>query len=269
MKTYIFALLGLLLWTATGMAQSEKKKIREGNDLFEKQDFSQAEVEYRKALEAKPNYYKGTFNLGDALYAQENYEESAKLFDEIANSQVSDKEKSAAYYNLGNALLEGKKYEESINAYKNALRKNPDDEQARYNLEYARQMLKQQQQQQQQQDQNKDQNKDQDKKDDQKKDQNKDQNKDQDKKDDQQKDQDQKQDQEQNKDQKDQQKQDQNQDKSQDKKDQQQQQQPQQISKQDAQRMLDALKNDEKGTLQKLQKQKAQAIKGKKSDIDW
>ena len=125
MKTYIIIVTIALFWTTSGMAQSEKKKIREGNDLFEKKDYSAAEVEYRKALEAKPNYYKGTFNLGDALYEQENYAESGKLFNEVAGSNLSDQEKSAAQYNLGNSLLKEKKYEESIEAYKNALRKNP------------------------------------------------------------------------------------------------------------------------------------------------
>lgn len=257
MKAYIFIIFSLLLWSASGLAQSEKKKIREGNSLFEEGNYSEAEVEYRKSLEAKPNYYKGTFNLGDALYAQDNFEESGKLFDEITKSNVSDQEKSTAYYNLGNSLLKAKKFEESIEAYKGALRKNPSDEQARYNLEYARQMLKQEQQQQQQQQDQKDQKdqKDQDKKDQDQKDQDK---KDQDQKDQDQKDQDKK-----DQDQKDQK------DQNQDQKDQQQQQKPQQISKQDAQKMLDALKNDEKSTLQKLQKEKAKAVKGKKSDIDW
>jgi tetratricopeptide (TPR) repeat protein len=268
MKTKIIIISGFLLWAISGMSQSEKKHIREGNNLFTDGNFAEAEVEYRKALEAKPGYPRGTFNLGDALFEQENFEESGKLFGEVAESNLPETDKSNAYYNLGNSLLKEKKFKESIEAYKETLRRNPADENARYNLEYARQMLKQQQQQEQQQQQNQDQNKDQENKDDQKQDQQdqKDQKDNQDQKD--KEDQQDQKDQEQ-KDQKDQQDQQKNQQDQNQKDQQQQQQQPQQISKQDAQRMLEALKNDEKATLQKLQKQKAKAVRGHKSDIDW
>jgi len=228
----------LALISFVSVAQSTKKLVRQGNNQYEEGNFSEAEVQYRKALTDNPNYYKGKFNLGDAMYEQENYEESGKIFNELAERQLEPEQKSGVYYNMGNSLMSEQKYQEAIEAYKNSLRLNPDDIEAKYNLEYARKKLQDQQQQQQNQDQDKDQDKD--KQDQQEQDQNKD---------DQQKDQD-------NKEQDDQQKQ-------------QQQPQPQQISKEDAQKMLDALKNDEKNTLQELQKQKAKAVKGKKSEIDW
>lgn len=234
-------------------AQSEKKMVREGNGEYEDGNFSEAEVQYRKALTKNPNYYNGKFNLGDAMYEQENFEESAKLFDELAEANLAPEQKAKVHYNQGNNLMQAQKYDEAIDAYKKSLRLNPDDYDAKYNLEYARKKLSDQQQQQQDQE-NQDQDKDQDKED--QKDQEQDKNKDdqeQDKKDQEQDNNDQQKDQ--NKDNK-----DQNQD---------QQQQQQNISKQDAQRMLDALKNDEKKTLQKLQKEKAKAAKGKKTEIDW
>jgi tetratricopeptide (TPR) repeat protein len=245
---------------ATGYSQSEKKRIRQGNNEYNEGNYQEAEKEYRKALMEKPGYTKGTFNLGDAMYEQENYEESNKLFTEVTERVTNAEQKSAAHYNLGNTYMKENKFKESIEEFKNSLRLNPDDANAKYNLEYARKKLKEQQQQQQQnQDKNQD-NKDQDKKDQQDKDK-----KDQDKENQDKKDQDKKDQQE-----KDKEKQD-NKDKSKgdQEKDQKQKQQPQQISKKDAQRMLDALKNDEKKTLQKLQKQKAKAAKGVKSDIDW
>jgi len=243
----------LALISFVSVAQSTKKLVRQGNNQYEEGNFSEAEVQYRKALTDNPNYYKGKFNLGDAMYEQENYEESGKIFNELAERQLEPEQKSGVYYNMGNSLMSEQKYQEAIEAYKNSLRLNPDDIEAKYNLEYARKKLQDQQQQQQNQDQDKDQDKD--KQDQQEQDQNKD---------DQQKDQD-------NKEQDDQKKQNQDQqqnDKS-DQQKQQQQPQPQQISKEDAQKMLDALKNDEKNTLQELQKQKAKAVKGKKSEIDW
>lgn len=249
-------LIFLVLIAAQLFGQSEKKLVREGNVLYKEGNFQEAEIEYRKALTEKPDYVKGKFNLGDAMYGQENYEESGKIFNELGETSKTPAAKSGSWYNLGNSLMNQQKYKESIEAYKKALRVNPNDQDAKYNLEYARKMLNNQQQQ--NQDQNQDQNKDQDQD---KQDQNKDQeNKDQNQKDQEQKDQEQKQDQ------KDQQqnKQDQG-----DQKQQQNQSQPQQISKEDAQRMLDALKNDEKKTLQELQEQKAKATKSKKSEIDW
>lgn len=260
LKYLLFTLT--ILWGLSLFSQNEKKLVREGNDLFEEENYSEAEIEYRKSLTEKPGYYKGTFNLGDAMYKQENYEESGKLFDEVAELSDDNNIKASSYYNLGNSLLSEDKFKESIEAYKKSLRLNPTDADAKYNLEYARKKLNEQEQQQQNQDQNKDQDKDQDKKD---------QDKDQDKKDqDKNKDDQDKKDQDQDKDKKDENKDDQSKNKDQDqKKDEQQQQQPQKISKQDAQRMLDALKNDEKKTLQKLQLQKAKAAKSTKTEIDW
>ncbi|HEY9114100.1 MAG TPA: tetratricopeptide repeat protein [Bacteroidales bacterium] len=249
MKTKYFLVLCAVLFAVAGYAQKEKKYVREGNKQYEEGNFSEAEVQYRKALSEDPKSYKGKFNLGDAMYEQKNFDESGKLFNELAESNASNEVKSGANYNMGNSFMSSGKYKEAIEAYKQALRQNPDDLDAKYNLEYARIKLKEQQQQ--EQNQNQDQNKDQDKKD-----ENKDQ---QDKKDDQNQDQNQKDDQQQQ----DQNKGDQNKDQ------QKQEQQPQQISKEDAQRMMEALKNDEKQTLQKLQEQKAKAVKAKSSDIDW
>lgn len=211
-------------------AQEEKKFIREGNKLYENKKYAEAEKSYQQSLKKNNNSYKGNFNLGDAYYQQGKYEEAAQQFQLLTHKGTSKDTLSKAYHNLGNALLKTRKYEESINAYKNALKNNPNDEDSRYNLAYAQRMLRQQQQQQ-----NKD-NKD-----------NKDQKNDKDKKDDQDK---------KNK-----------QNKEQEQKDKQEQ-QKNQISKEDAQRMLDALQNDEKNIQDKVKKGK---VKGVKVEIekDW
>jgi len=250
---FIILFLVFVLSITSGFSQKEKKRVRQGNTEYSEGNYPDAEKEYRKALMEKPGYVKGIFNLGDAMYEQENYEESNKLFTEVVEREATTEQKADAYYNLGNTFMNENKFQESIDAYKNSLRLNPDNTDAKYNLEYARKKLKEQQQQQ-----NQEKNQDQDKKDQDKKDQDK---KDQNKKD-QDKDKENK-----GQDKNDQDKRDQN--NGDQKKDQQQKQEPQQISKQDAQRMLDALNNDEKKTLQKLQKQKAKSVKGKKSDIDW
>lgn len=208
----------LLLFTGVmAHAQTENSLLRKGNNSFQKADYKEAEKDYRKALEINKESEKGQFNLGAAVYKNNNFEESTKLYSNLAEKKTDPGLQSKIYHNLGNSLLQSKEYEKSIQAYKNALIKDPKSLDTKYNLEYAKMMLKQQQQQQQQ-------NKDDKNKQDEKKDK-------QDKKD-------------QNKEQK-------NQDS---------QQQPQdqrKISKEDAERMLEALKNDEKKTQQKVKKQQA------------
>lgn len=216
-KLILMITLALLVFDT--MAQKERKYIRQGNRAFDDSNFEESEIAYRKAADVEENKsHKTIFNVGDALYKQKKYEDAINQFNEIAELELSKEEKAKIYHNLGNSLLKSNKLQESIEAYKNALRNNPADMDTKYNLVYAQKKLQEQQEQQQNQDQNKDQNQDQ-----------------QDN-----------QDQQQNQDQKDQnQNQDQNQQDQQDKNKEQEQQQPK-ISKEDAQRLLQALENDEK-----------------------
>jgi Ca-activated chloride channel family protein len=209
----------LLLLSATLMGQAERKYIRQGNKEYKEEKFDESELLYRRALEKDRESYAGEFNLGDALYKQDKYEDAARNFERLAENEKDPVKLGYLYHNMGNSLLQAKKLEESIEAYKNALRHNPRDEETRHNLAYAQSLLQQQQQQKQNQDK-----------------QNQDQ---QDK---------------QNQDQQDKQNQDQ-----QDKQNQDQQDQQQQISKEDAERMLQALQQDEQKLQEELQKQKARA----------
>lgn len=267
-----FAIISIFLLGIIGqaLAQQERKYIREGNDLFDKQDFEKAEVEYRKAADKKADSFEAAFNMADALYKQKKYDEALKQFSALAEKEKDKKRLGEIYHNIGNTLLSMEKTDESIEAYKESLRNNPDSEQTKYNLEFARHQKQQQQQNQDKnqdkQEQNQDQQQNQDKNQ-QNKDQNQEQNKDQ-----QNQEQNQQQNQQQNKDQ--QQNQDQqNKDGKQDQDKQQQQQgqpQPQEgkISKEDAERLLEALQNDEKQVQEKVQKQKAQEQKAKRLKID-
>lgn len=253
MKRGYLLIMFLLAWILTIQAQNERKFVRQGNKYYEKAIadttrldtalFNKAEIEYRKALDKKPDNARWDFNLADALYKQMKFEEAAEKFKDISERTTDKTEKGRALHNLGNSLLMNNKLDESIEAYKQALRNNPGDLETKYNLLYAMNMKKKQQEQQQKQDKNKDKNKDQDK--DKDKDKDKDQNKDQDKKDQQNKDQ-----QNQNKDQK---------------------QQPQQnkISKQNAEQMLQALENSEKKTQEKVKKIQALKAQSKKVEKDW
>jgi len=231
-KKIFFVLLCALFFIGNGVnAQEANKYIRDGNQQYAEAHYANAQKEYEKALQKKVNI-AGAFNLGDAYYKQKKYKEAADQFQSII-SQKTDKETLAkAYHNLGNSLMQDKKYEESVKAYKNSLLNNSKDNDTRYNLAYAQEKLRQKQNQ------------------DKKKQQDKDK-KNQDQKNKQKQKQDQK-----NKSDKDKQKQDQ---KNQQK--QQQQSQNNQISKADAQRLLDAMNDDEKKLQEKLAKKKAPATK--------
>lgn len=247
--TILFMSMTLLSWS-----QKENHLIRQGNRDYDDGDYKKAEIKYIKSTQSQKASHKGFYNLGDAWYMEKNYLEAAAAFDTLRTFKMDDKTRSESYYNLGNSLLKAgidsaqlaqKVLPQSIEAYKQSLRLNPADTNAKYNLAYAQKLLdKSQKQQQQQNKDKKDQNKDQQKQDQQKQDQ-------------------QKQDQQKQ----DQQKQDQARQDQQ--KQQQQQGQPQQISKEDAERILDALKNDEKQTLEKLTEAKIKTMRVVKSDKDW
>ncbi len=238
-----------LLLVNTVFSQT-RSTINDGVDKYEKGDFAGASENFQKSIDEKFENYKGHFNLGDALYKQEKYEDALNAYKNAMALAETDEQKAEVFHNVGNALLKLKKLKESVGSYIESLKLNPDDRETKYNLSYA---LKQMQQQKQNKDKNQDKNKKEkdDKKDDKKKDQNKD---------------DQKKDK--NKDDK---KDQQNQDKKDDKKDEQkqnkqQQQPPPEISKEEAKRILEALKDDEADMQKELRKKKGKKVKVEK---DW
>ncbi len=236
----LIILLALTGTVALASAQNERRFVRQGNRFYlegvkdttrlDTVSFSNAEMEYRRALEKRPHDPKWNFNLSNAQYKQMRFPESATAFRQLADQSETPMEKARALHNLGNSLLFQQKLDESIEAYKEALRNNPSDLDTKYNLAYA-QMLKNQpqDQQQDQQDQDKDQNKDQDQ----------------------------------------QQNQDQNQDQNQNQDKQQQQQPPPKISQQNAEQLLQALQNAEREIQDKVKKQQAQEAKPRRVEKDW
>ena len=142
---YILLIL-FLSFVGLSFAQEEKKHIREGNKHYENEKYTEATESYKKALEKNQASEKATFNLGDALYKEQKFAEAAEEFKKIAEQSSNKELKASAFHNLGNSFLEAQKYQESIDAYKNALRLNPKDDETRYNLAYAQKKLKEQQQ---------------------------------------------------------------------------------------------------------------------------
>lgn len=236
----------------------ERKLMKEGNNLYEQKKYKEAAAVYQQALQKNPAYTPGLFNLGNALYQSKQLDAARNALTTTAKSTNNQLEKSGAQYNIGNTYMDEKKWQDAIDAYKQALRNNPQDADAKYNLSYALAMKKKEEGGGGK-DNKKDQNKNKDKKN--KDQQNKDQ-KDKDKKDQQNKDQ-------QNKDQqnKDQQNKDQ-QNKDQDKDQQDQHPQPKQgnLSQKQADQILNALQQEEKNLQDKMQKAKGVPVK---VDKDW
>lgn len=121
--------------------------IATGNDVLVKDgNFPKAEGEYRKAIAKNPVNSIAKYNLANAYYNSEKYDEATLRYTEAAKVATSKLEKHKAFHNQGNTYMEQKKYKEAVEAYKNALRNNPKDDQTRYNLALAKKMLEKQQQ---------------------------------------------------------------------------------------------------------------------------
>ena len=179
---FICISLASFLSPLTSAAQSDRQYIRDGNKLFHRGDYPNAEVAYRKAIEKNPKNPQAPFNLGNSLMAQKKDSAAVEQFEAASRMETNPLRKSKSFHNIGVICQTHKMYDEAIEAYKNALRLNPNDDESRYNLVLCKhQKKKQDQQQQNQQDQNKDDKKDKkdDKKDQQKPDQNKDDKQDQ------------------------------------------------------------------------------------------
>src|SRR5690625_2555515 len=137
----LFSVFMLVSWQT--QAQSVHKLLRKGNKLYKGQSYTDAEANYKKALLKDSSSGIGLFNLGNALYHQQRYKEAAKRYERnLSTKNLSKKEAASSQYNIGNTYMQGKDWGEAIKAYKKSLLANPGDDEARYNLAYARAMQK-------------------------------------------------------------------------------------------------------------------------------
>lgn len=221
-------LLALLTVTAAS-AQTDRRLVRQGNKQFRAGNYADAEVAYRKAIEKNPRNPQANYNLGNALFGQRKDSSAVSQFEAAAKLESSPMRRAQAFHNMG-VVCQGKKmYGEAIEAYKEALRLNPADDQTRYNLAVCKRQQKQQQQdQQQQQKQDKDQQDKQDQ----------------------------------------QQQQQQQQQPQQDQQQQQQEERQPQMSRENAEQMLNAAIQEEKATQERMEKAKQQSQK-RRLEKNW
>ena len=135
---YLTTIVLVFSFASASAQSSDEKLIRKGNRQYNKQNYAEAEVNYKKALEVRPNNANAQFNLGDALFAQQNYDAAFEAFQKVVEMSPDAKLKSDAVFNMGNCLLEQGKYYDAFNIYKVSLKLNPDNANALYNLEYCR-----------------------------------------------------------------------------------------------------------------------------------
>ena len=212
------------------LAQQENSLVRKGNDKYIDKKYEEAQVDYLAALDINTDSYKARFNLADAYYMQKKYDNALKELSFLANNEKDKMRLSSVYHNIGNCYFKMGKLNEAEDAYKKALRNNPSDMDTKFNLAFVKR--------------NKNQGgkgeskKDDKKKDDKKKDDKKDQNK--------------------------------NDQKKQDPKEKPKP-QPEQnkMSKEDADRMLDAMQQDEKKTLEKMKEQPKTKARSMKIEKAW
>lgn len=246
--------------------KASQNYLSEAQESLQKDEFPTAEADYRQAISLNPKSETAKYNLGTAYYGKEKNAEAMLRFKQAATTASSKNEKHKAFHNLGNTYMNEKKYTEAVESYKNALRNNPNDDETRYNLALAKDMLeKNPPPPEDKDDKNKDQNedkKDQDKKDQQDKD---DKNKEGDKGDE--KEDKDKGDQKEDKKEGDQGKPDKPKDEEGDKP-QQQQPVPGQLSPQQVKSLLEAMNNEEKKTQDKINAEKQKGAKVK-TDKDW
>ena len=236
----------LFLTAISAAAQPDRRDVRRGNRDYKKENWKEAEIEYRKGIVKDSLSVAANYNLAADLYRQNNPQEAQKVLDRIKEVAPATENAADYYYNLGDVAIANQDWQSAVTAFEQSLLRNPGDLDAKENYIYAKKKLQQQQNQQNQQNQQQnDQNQDNQNQD------NKDQNQD---------------DQDQNKDQQDQNQDNQNQDRNQ--QDQQQGQQPK-ITPQAAQQMLQAIQAKEKETQEKVKKEKAAALQSRQKERNW
>ena len=135
----------LFLFAASGaQAQQlpERSLVRKGNRQYNKGNYEQSAGRYEQALQAAPGQFEAIYNLGNALYKAERFDKAEQTMRQAAADTLrTDDERAQAFYNLGNAQFKQQKYKEALESYKQSLRLNPSDQEAKYNYAYTKRLI--------------------------------------------------------------------------------------------------------------------------------
>ena len=141
-KAIIFLFLSLLALEVSAQQYPERRQVRKGNRAFEKGNYQDAAGRYMRALGVAPGSFEAAYDLGNAYYRQEQYDQAVQTLQQVAaDSLAAPADRAHAFYNLGNAQFQQKKYSEALESFKNSLRLNPDDVEAKFNYAYVKKLL--------------------------------------------------------------------------------------------------------------------------------
>ena len=135
---FIFSLNFCFVLSQTGEVTNH---IFDGNEKANEEDYKEAEKSYRKAISLEPEKEVALFNLGNTHFKDKKYDEASQRFFQTQKFASSKQGKHRAFHNMGNVYMQKKEYQKAIEAYKNALRNNPKDEETRYNYALAKELL--------------------------------------------------------------------------------------------------------------------------------
>lgn len=139
-------LIAGLLFVLSANAQKSNQLVEQGNQDYKKKEFAKADGQYTKALEKDAKNTVAQFNSGNAKQKLKKYDEASRSYEAVVNNTDDPLVKAQALYNQGLAFIRQNKLKEAIDAFKRSLRLNPNDKEARENLQKALKEQKQQQQ---------------------------------------------------------------------------------------------------------------------------
>ena len=137
----IFSLPAVAQEDQKAAVKAAKKYMQEAEAALAEEDVATAEAFYRKAIAKDPASAAARYNLGNLYYNKEITGEAVERHGQAAAVAEEKPLKHSSFHNRGNAFMRQKKYKEAVEAYKNALRNNPEDDETRYNLALAKKLL--------------------------------------------------------------------------------------------------------------------------------
>ncbi len=123
-----------------GMANPAARSLREGNRLFQEKRYEEARESYRRARADRPDAPESVFNLGNVYYRLDDYGGAESLFRRAAE-QLDPERSGRAWYNLGNSLFRAGELRPALDAYREAIRRDPEDPDAKFNYELVKRLL--------------------------------------------------------------------------------------------------------------------------------
>jgi tetratricopeptide (TPR) repeat protein len=137
--------IAFIFFSLAVQAQGWKDTLDLARKAYKNEDYGKALEYYEKVQKTAPESLDLSDEMGQSAYKLREFEKAEKIYQQGSGNKKSTQERANNYHNLGNARMKQKNYQGAIDAYKDALRLQPDDDQTRYNLSEATRKLKEEQ----------------------------------------------------------------------------------------------------------------------------